>query len=190
MKPESRVIRKLFPVLESKPVVALCLPGAEKFGESIKRAGFRVSLKKLDFNFLDWTSSHVVLSEPEGKVTKVFREKGKKPKEIEEVGFLLSLFLEGRKAKFSLGKENHYVVLQETARTGKSLEAVRTALEMNGIPRKNVTTVAIRSSINPLVPPNVIGEKTFVKPHPPRKKGEWLRLGLKERDLLIKVPPP
>jgi hypothetical protein len=188
MKPDSRVVERLSPLLESKPVIALCLSGTQRLGDSIKKAGFNASLKRLDFNFHDWTDSHVIVKDK--KKPGVSKSMGRKPSELKEVAFLLSLFLKQKSKEFALSKENNYVVFQEVTRTGKSLATVKTALEMNGIPKNNVTTVAMTSSIKPLFVPDVIGEKTFVKPHQGQKKSDWLRLEHPEKHFLINVPTP
>ncbi len=168
-----RTAKQLSHLIESKPAVAICLSGRKEFSSALKELGISAVFKSLDFNHLEWMSAQMLVANVEEEeldkstgmhVLKSLRGRtaGKAPVG-DDAQDLLALLLKQHRKEFLLSKRNHYIVLQETAHTGNSLELVRKALVMNGIPKGKVVTAAFRASMTPAFPPDVCGERVFLK---------------------------
>lgn len=199
MDAASRTVRQLSTLIQSRPVVAICLSGRKEFDEALKENSFSVVSKTLNFNHSEWSSAMLAESrvhQSEIDLSNGFhtlRAEGKHTlgaSKINEadVPTLLALLLKQHKADFLLNRKNHYLVVQDTVHTGMSLRTVRQALTMNGVPNSRISTVAFRSSISPVFPPDVCGEKTLLNAPTKRSPSAWVRIGQGDKDFLVNVP--
>lgn len=194
-------IQQLLTLLESKPVITICLSGQKELSNALKEIGISAVLKPFDFNYESWAGGLVAetkLSDEHIDTTMgVHIVKNPKrlravarPIEEDEVEVFLAMFLKQHKDRFVLNKNNHFIVFQDTVHTGRSLEIVRKALIMNGIPRKKIVTAAFNSSISPVFPPDVCGGRMILRPPRQKKRRHWIRVNYHGQDFALNVPLP
>jgi len=193
--------RQLAPLIESKPVVTICLSGRDELYNTFKENGISAALKSLRFRYDDWADGMVAeeaVPDEEIDATTGFHVVRKpggllstaRPIEEDEIDVFLAMLLNQHKDMFALNKNNHFIVFQDTVHTGKSLEAMRKAILLNGIPKSKVVTAAFKSSISPVFPPDVIGGRAVLRPPKQKKDRQWIRVDHRGRGFVLNVPMP
>lgn len=185
--------------LESRPSVILCLSGKTQIEKAVRAKGLNAKVKSIDFNHAGWSEGLIARSKVKDEeinfnegahVIKTPSKHIGKSRRLDESELedVLALFFLQHKRDFMLSEKNFFLVVQETVHTGRSLQTVKNALIKNKIPEKRVLTVGLRTSMNPLVPPDVSVQKTFLKAPEPKEPNAWIRVGYGEEDLVLKIP--
>lgn len=201
MNTRALIVQQLSFLLESKPAVTICLSGQNELSDALKEAGISAVLKPLNFNYESWAKGLVAETKiPEEHLdTTMGIHIVKNPRRLmafarpieeDEIEVFLAMFLKQHKDKFILNKNNHFIVFQDTVHTGRSLETMRKALVMNGIPNAKILTAAFHSSISPIFPPDVCGGRVVLRQPKQEKMRHWIRINYHGQDFALNVPLP